>query len=181
MAQAQAGKRVLLVDADLRRGGVERQVDKDIETPGLTDLVLAPEASLDDYITPLAENGPDFMRSGDALQANATDIFGSQRIAQIIGQLRERYDFVILDAPPVMAVADARVIGKLADKTLFTVRWDKTPRKVARAALDLLRKGNIPIVGICLQQVDLGRYGRLSHGDSGYYYHYGRYGQYYRE
>ena len=78
-----------------------------------------------------------------------------------------------------MAVADARVIGQLADKTLFVVRWNKTPKKVARAALDQLRKANIPIAGVVLQQVDLKRYGRLGYGDSGYYYHYGRYGQYY--
>jgi capsular exopolysaccharide synthesis family protein len=181
MIQAQAGKKVLLVDADLRRGGIERQVGRKFKQPGLTDLVLDPDANLDDYVTRIDDDGPYFMRSGKALQANATDIFSSKRMAQIIQQLRERFDFVILDAPPVLAVADARVIGTLADKTLFVIRWDKTPRKVARAALDLLAKGEIPIVGICLQVVDLGRYGRLGHGDSGYYYHYGRYGQYYRE
>ena len=97
-----------------------------------------------------------------------------------MSELREAYDMVILDTPPVMAVADARVIGQMTDKTLFVVRWDKTPRKVARAALDLLRQGGIEVAGTVLQQVDLGRYGRLGHGNSGYYYHYGRYGQYYQ-
>jgi len=59
------------------------------------------------------------------------------------------------------------------------VRWDKTPKKVARAALALLRQGGTNVGGAVLQQVDLKRYGRIGYGDSGYYYHYGRYGQYY--
>jgi len=181
LTQANAGKRVLLVDADLRRGGIGKRLGHDIEAPGLTDLILAEDIDIDAHVTALGDTGLDFMRSGDARQANATDIFSSQRMGQIIGALRSRYDIVILDAPPVMAVADARIIGKLADKTLFVVRWDKTPAKVSRTALDLLEQGRIPIVGITLQQVDLGRYGRMGHGDSGYYYHYGRYGQYYRE
>ena len=78
-----------------------------------------------------------------------------------------------------MAVADARVIGQVTDKSLFVVRWDKTPRKVARASIDLLHKGGTDIAGIVLQQVNLKRYGRLGYGESGYYYHYGRYRHYY--
>jgi len=181
LTQANAGKRVLLVDADLRRGGIGKRLGHDIEAPGLTDLILAEDMDIEAHVTALGDTGLDFMRSGDARQANATDIFSSQRMGHIISALRASYDIVILDSPPVMAVADARIIGKLADKTLFVVRWDKTPAKVSRTALELLDKGGIPIVGITLQQVDLGRYGRMGHGDSGYYYHYGRYGQYYRE
>ena len=52
--------------------------------------------------------------------------------------LKSRYDLVIIDTPPVMAVADARIIGQVVDKTIFVVRWDKTPRKVAKAAMEQL-------------------------------------------
>jgi Mrp family chromosome partitioning ATPase len=61
------------------------------------------------------------------------------------------------------------------------VRWDKTPRKVVKAAVQTLKTSGISIVGSVLQQVNLGRYGRLGYGSSGYYYHYGRYGRYYQE
>jgi succinoglycan biosynthesis transport protein ExoP len=61
------------------------------------------------------------------------------------------------------------------------VRWDKTPRKVAKAAVELLRRADIDLAGVVLQQVDLERYGRVGYGDSGYYYHYGRYGKYYSD
>ena len=98
----------------------------------------------------------------------------------IVTALKQRYDYVLLDTPPVMAVADARVIGHVMDKTLFVVRWDKTPRKVARAAIELLHKGGADIAGVVLQQVDLKRYSILGYGESGHYYHYGRYGHYYQ-
>jgi Mrp family chromosome partitioning ATPase len=97
----------------------------------------------------------------------------------IIGQLKARYDLVVVDAPPVMAVADARIIGRLVDKTVFVVRWGKTPGRVANASLEQLKRYGTDVAGIVLQQVDLDRYGRFGHGNSGYYYHYGRYGKYY--
>jgi capsular exopolysaccharide synthesis family protein len=179
MMLAQGGKKVLLVDGDLRRTGLEKLFEIPRDAPGLTDLILEPGDRIEDFILPLPEAGIDFIRSGDPRNANATDIFSSHRMETIIAHLRERYDHVLLDSPPIMAVADARVIGKLADKTLFVVRWNKTPRKVARAALDLLLKSKTEIAGTILQQVDLSRYGRLGYGGSGYYYHYGRYAQYY--
>jgi Mrp family chromosome partitioning ATPase len=97
----------------------------------------------------------------------------------IISTLKESYDLVVVDSPPVMAVADARIMGRIVDSTIFVVRWDKTPRKVARAALDQLRRAHVTVAGVVLQQFDLNRYGRVGYGDSGYYYHYGRYGKYY--
>ncbi len=181
MTLNRADRRVLLVDADLRRTGVEKLVGLPEDSPGLTDLVIDPDGSPDDYIVRLEGLGLDFLRSGDARHASAGDIFSSRRMQDIMSRLRSVYDYVLLDTPPIMAVADARVISRLADKTLFVVRWNKTPRKVAGAALDLLRKSNIDIAGAVLQQVDLRRYGRLGQGGSGYYYHYGRYAQYYRD
>ena len=100
-------------------------------------------------------------------------------MAEIINLLKERYDLVVIDTPPVMAVADARILGRVVDKTIFVVRWGKTPRKVSKAAIELLRRASVSTAGVVLQQVDLKRYSRVGYGDSGYYYHYGRYGKYY--
>jgi succinoglycan biosynthesis transport protein ExoP len=177
----QAGNRVLLVDADLRRKGVEKFFDLPGDAPGLTDLVMDSDGNVGDYVTRLEAPGLDFLRSGDPRHANASDIFSSHRMKGIVTALKERYDYVLIDSPPIMAVADARVIGQLADKTLFVVRWNKTPRKVAKAALDLLHKSGTDVVGIVLQQVDFKRYGRFGQGGSGYYYHYGRYARYYED
>ena len=180
IVMAKEGKKVLLVDADLRRSSIEKLLGFTHEGPGLTDFVMASTDAPEDFIMQNEEFGIDFMRTGDAKYANATDIFSSRRMRTIVDTLKQRYDYVLFDTPPVMAVADARVIGQIADKTLFVVRWDKTPRKVARAGIHLLQEGGADIAGIVLQQVDLKRYGRFGYGDSGYYYHYGRYGQYYQ-
>ncbi len=176
---AKEGKKVLVVDADLRRSSLPETLSLPVDGPGLTDFVLASTDVPDEFIVRHEETGIDLMRTGVAKYANATDIFTSKRMQTIVAALKQRYDFVLFDTPPVMAVADARVIGQVTDKSLFVVRWDKTPRKVARASIDLLHKGGTDIAGIVLQQVDLKRYGRLGYGESGYYYHYGRYSHYY--
>ena len=180
IVMANEGKKVLVVDADLRRSSINKRLGLPQEGPGLTDYVLANTDAPEEFIIRHEESGIDFMRTGNAKYANATDIFSSKRMCAIVATLKQQYDYVLFDTPPVMAVADARVIGQITDKTLFVVRWDKTPRKVAKAAIELLRKGGADIAGIVLQRVDLKRYGRLGYGDSGYYYHYGRYGQYYQ-
>jgi len=180
VAIAKEGKKVLVIDADLRRSTVQKTLGVEGKGLGLTDFVLASTEVPDEFISTHENTGIDFMRTGTARYANATDIFTSQRMQSILNVLKQRYDYVLLDTPPVMAVADARVIGQIADKTIFVVRWDKTPRKVARASIGLLRKGHTDIAGIVLQQVDLKRYGKLGYGDSGYYYHYGRYNKYYQ-
>lgn len=178
-AMVRSGSRVLVVDGDLRRSSIEKRLGLEREGPGLTDMVLSDGDELAACVAHHERTGIDFMRTGDAKFANATDIFSSRRMQRIVDRMRAEYDFVLFDTPPVMAVADARVIGGIVDGTLFVVRWDKTPKKVARAALALLHKGGTEVTGAVLQQVDLKRYGRFGYGESGYYYHYGRYGKYY--
>ena len=179
IAMIRSGASVLVVDGDLRRSTIEKRLGLEREGPGLTDMVLSEGGRLEEFVVQHEATGIDFMRTGDARFANATDIFSSRRMRAIIDQMKNTYDFVLFDTPPVMAVADARVIGGVVDGTLFVVRWDKTPKKVARAALALLHKGGTEVAGAVLQQVDLKRYGRFGYGESGYYYHYGRYGKYY--
>ena len=176
---ATSGKKVLILDGDMRRSSVGSRLGFREKHKGLSDFVVAENADLAEYILQDEKSGIDYMPPGTAKYANATDIFSSDRIVSIIEMLKTRYDLVVIDTPPVMAVADARIIGRVVDKTIFVVRWDKTPRKVARAAVEQLRLAEVPLAGVVLQRVDLKRYGRVGYGDSGYYYHYGRYGKYY--
>jgi succinoglycan biosynthesis transport protein ExoP len=178
---ASEGKKVLIVDGDLRRSSLPKSLGIAADGPGLTDFVLASTDEPDEFVSIHEDTGINFMRTGDAKYANASDIFSSKRMHTIVETLKQQYDYILFDTPPVMAVADARVIGQVVDKTIFVVRWDKTPRKVAQASIELLRKGGTDVAGIVLQQVDLKRYGKLGYGDSGYYYHYGRYNNYYSD
>jgi succinoglycan biosynthesis transport protein ExoP len=177
--EAASGKNVILVDGDLRRSSICDKLGLERNHQGLSDLVVAGEVELADYIMRDERGKMDYMPTGTAEYANAGDIFSSQRMEHILAQLKARYDLVVVDSPPVMSVTDARIIGRLVDKTLFVVLWDKTPGKVAKAALEQLRRYGTDVAGIVLQQVDLERYGRFGGGSSGYYYHYGRYGKYY--
>jgi succinoglycan biosynthesis transport protein ExoP len=173
------GGKVILVDGDLRRSSIGKKLGMREKHKGLSDLVIAGNSDLAEFVLRDEKGGVDYMPPGTAKFANATDIFSSHRMQHIVDRLKQEYDLVVIDTPPVMAVADARIIGRVVDKTLFVVRWDKTPRKVARAAIEQLRRAGTDLAGIVLQQVDLNRYGRVGQGDSGYYYHYGRYGKYY--
>lgn len=176
---AASGKKVLILDGDLRRSSVGKRIGLREKHKGLSDLVLAGDEDLSEFILRDEKGGLDYLSPGTAKYANATDIFSSLRMHAIIEDLKSRYDLVVVDSPPVMVVADARIMGRIVDKTIFVVRWDKTPRKVAKAAMDQLRRAKVSVAGIVLQQVDLKRYGRLAYGGSAYYYHYGRYGNYY--
>jgi len=178
---ATSGLKVILLDGDLRRSSIGRKLNLMEKHKGLSDLVVAGNAPLEEFLLRDEKGNVDYMPAGTAKYANATDIFSSHRMEEIVELLKTRYDLIIIDTPPVMAVADARIIGRVVDTTIFVVRWDKTPRKVARAAMEQLHRADVDIAGVVLQQVDLDRYGRMGYGDSGYYYHYGRYGKYYSD
>ena len=176
---AKSGNKVILVDSDLRRGSLQKKLGVSVVSKGLTDLVMTSGGPIEEFVIKDEKSGAFIMPNGDAEFVNATDIFSSHRMQEIIDLLKKNFDYVILDTPPVLAVSDARIIGKLVDKTLLVVQWDKTPRKVVKAAIHQLIVGGADIAGCALNKVNLKRYGSFSHGDSGYYYHYGVSGDYY--
>ncbi len=176
---AKSGEKVLIIDGDLRRASLEKKLGFPTNHKGLTDLVISGEGPKKECIIKDKRSSAYIMPKGTAEFVNATDVFSSHRMQVIIDSLRDVFDYVIIDTPPVMAVSDARVIGRIVDKILFVVRWDSTPRKVIKAAVQQLKDDDADIAGCVLQQVNLKRYGSYGYGDSGYYYHYGRYGHYY--
>jgi len=174
-----SGKKVVLVDGDLRRASVESRLGLSRKERGLSDLALDPDGQVADYLGKDPKSEVAILSPGSAEYVNATELLSSMRMQRIVNRLREQFDYVIFDAPPVMAVADARQISRYVEATLFVVRWNRTPVKVAKAAIKQLDVAQAHIAGIVLQCVDLKRYSRIGYGDSGYYYHYGKYGSYY--
>ena len=174
---AQAGQKVVLVNADFRLPTIEQKLGIDSTQPGLTDLLLQHSLPIKDILLQDEKTGMKILSRGMSSYINPADLFASKRMQQIMDELKEDYDLVILDSPPIMAVTDSRVLSSLVDKTLFVLSWDSTPRKVAKAALhQMAQSGTNNIAGIILQKVDLNQYSR---SDSGYYYHYAKYRQYY--
>ncbi len=174
---AQAGQKVVLVNTDFRLPTIEQKLGLDSTQPGLTDLLLQHSLSIKDMLLHDEKTGMKILSRGMSSYVNPADLFASKRMQQIMDELKRDFDLVLLDSPPVMAVTDSRVLSSLVDKTLFVLSWDSTPRKVAKAALhQMAQSGTKNIAGIILQKVDLNQYSR---SDSGYYYHYAKYRQYY--
>lgn len=177
---AQSGQRVVLLEADLRKPAVAKHFGCDKDTLGITDLLSNHDLKVEDVLVNDDVTGLKILARGKIGYVNPIDLFASKRMKAIVDDLRERYDLVIVDSAPVMAVPDARILQGLVDKTIFVVNWDNTPKKVIKNALHLLSKdGHSNIAGIVIQKVDFQQYGRYGYGDSGYYYHYGRYNHYY--
>ena len=168
-------ERVLLLEADMRKPSFRQIFGFDKEVAGLADLV-ADDVPLEKAIRSL--DGLDVMPCG-SVPPNPLELLSSQRFGQILDQLRERYDRIIVDAPPVQAVSDPLVLSTHADTLLYVVKADATPVPLVKKGIDRLAEVRAPLAGIVLDQVDVRksrRYG-YSYGykydASGYYDYYG--------
>lgn len=153
---AQQGARTLLVDADLRRGGLHEVLGTSRE-PGLTH-VLADQASLDAAVRPV-EVGPGgevlhFLPAG-AFPPDPTRLLGSERMRKLLAELRERYDTVILDTPPLTVVTDAALVGRSVDTTLVVARAGVTEKEALQRTLAQLRHVQAPVGGLVLNDAEM--------------------------
>ena len=177
---ANSGQRVVLIEADLRRPAVAKGFGIEKETLGLTDLLSHHDMKVDEVLVQDTRTSLKILTRGKIGYVNPIDLFASKRMRAIVQQLRQDYDLVVIDSAPVMAVPDSRVLQALVDKTIYVVNWDNTPKKVIRNGLHLMSKeGRSNVAGIVIQKVNFQQYGRYGYADSGYYYHYGRYNNYY--
>lgn len=145
---AEGGKRVILVDCDLRRPALH-DIFGVPNDEGLTTM-LRDDAALND--PPLQETGIEglsLLPSGPP-PANPAVLLGSRRMREVIATLRERADLVLFDAPPVVAVTDAAVLAAQTDGVLLILRAGSTRREYAQRAKELLEKVNVRIIGAVL-------------------------------
>jgi len=160
VAMAQGERRTILVDADLRRPRLHK-IFGAVNDRGLTTAIVD-EAALDD--PPLVKVGVDnlWLLPSGPLPPNPTDILGSRKMEQVIAALKSRADILLFDAPPVVAVTDAAVLGAKVDGLLLVVRAGQTRREHAERAKDMLERVHVHIVGAVLgdapHDVTLGGY-----------------------
>lgn len=173
---SRTGKKVILIDGDLRRPQVHRNFGLE-SVPGLVE-VLAGEVALDAALQRDAASGTYVLPAG-AKPANPVDLFSSQQLRSLIAGLRGAADMVIIDSAPLAAVSDARILSRLVDKTVFVVRWASTRREVVQMALRQLLDAGADMAGVVLSRVDVRKHAGYGYGDSGYYY--GRSRKYYTE
>jgi capsular exopolysaccharide synthesis family protein len=173
---AMSGERVLVLDCDVRQPSFGRLMRAE-HSRGIVDYLLG-QATLDeiirrDRLTPL-----DYIPAGTS-KANSLGLFMSDAMTHCLERLRHDYDLVLLDAPPVFAMTDARIISRVADATLLCVRWRETPRSIVSRSLDLLDEADARVVGVTITRVDPRAHVRSGYSDAEVYHP--RYGGYYRE
>jgi capsular exopolysaccharide synthesis family protein len=173
---AMNGERVLLIDCDVRQPSLGR-IFRCEGAPGVTDLLLG-QAVLERIIRRDHLSSLDYIPAG-AAEIHSLGLFMSEAMAGLLDRVRRDYDLIVLDAPPALAMADARVVARLADATLLCVRWRDTPRSVVRNSLGLLEEAHARVVGAALTQVDAKVHGRSGYADAELYHP--RYGGYFRE
>ncbi len=146
VTMAQSGRRTILVDTDLRRPTLHELFGAQM-SPGLTDAIMAEAGDL-----PLRKTEVEnlWLLSSGSKPPNPADMLGAARMEQIIAQLAEQADIVLFDAPPVMAAADAAILGARVDGVLLVIQAGKTRRDQAERARETLEKSRAHVVGAAL-------------------------------
>lgn len=175
IALAQTDKKVLLIDCDLRRPKLARLLN--LSAPaGLSNLLMDFNL-LDVALITSEEHGIDLVLAGD-IPPNPAELLSSGRMQRLMEMLRKRYDYIILDAPPIVPVVDAVAMSSLCDGILFLVHAGMSERGAVAYAIEQLAYAKANVIGFVINGVksDI----TTGHGKYRYrqYYRYGRYGRY---
>lgn len=144
---AQTGVRVLLVGCDLRKPTLHR-VFKTTRSPGLTEVLIG-DADLASTLHATEVPHLDFISAGIS-PPNPAELLGSLSMGEFVAQVRERYDVIVLDAPPLLAVTDASLLTTFADLSVIVLAAGHVPAKAARRTQELLLQGDVPVAGLVL-------------------------------
>ncbi len=159
---AQQGKKVLLIDADLRKPAIHTMFHVD-NLFGLTSI-LSKQATFEKCVTPTLVENLDFLPSG-AIPPNPAELLGSSKMKELIEEAYNHYDLVIIDTPPVLAVTDAQVLANIVDGIIMIVRSGQTEQEAAVKAKSLLENSKGKLLGVVLNA--------KKQKESQYYYYYG--------
>ncbi len=174
MVIAQAGHKVLIVDADLRRP-MQHELFKLEPKPGLTELLLATNVAekSDDSAVPIEK----FIQKTDVpnlsvlasgvIPHNPSELLGSFRMKASLDLLSAKYDYLIIDSPPVLALADSLVLSAQIDGLLLVARANWTKRRQLKLTVEKLQEVDAPLIGVTLNSASLKEEGYSSY----YYYH----------
>ena len=160
------GGNTVLVECDARRGGGKAHPDR--PERGLLE-VLSGAATLDDALVKDEQSGLWKLPLSRQI-LGPSDSLGAKNMDRLLTELRRRFALVVLDTPPVMAIADTRLIARKADAVCFVVRWGKTRSDAAETALEMLQDGGAKVVGAVLSHVDLSKQSAWSASDPSAYF-----------
>jgi polysaccharide biosynthesis transport protein len=159
-------KKVLLIDADMRRPALHRGLPDQRQSPGLSEFITG-EAKVSDCLRQLP-NSQVFVMPAGVAPPNPLEILSSRKFADALDNLGKAFDHVLIDCAPACAVSDALVLSKLVHGVVYVVRSDSTQWQVARTGVKRLARIDAPIIGAVVNQV-VPRKGAYGYGK--YYYH----------
>ena len=164
---ARSGRKVLLLDGDLRRARTRSLLGLN----GAYGLIaaLGQHSALEDCIQHDETSGLHVLAT-EGNVPNPPEVLGSQQMVALMVSLERTYDLIIMDSPPVLVVSDARILSRLADRTVFIVRWGETKRETVKLALKQLVESGADVAGIVLSMVNIRKNAQYGYADSSYYY-----------
>ena len=160
---AQAGQRVLMVDSDLRRPTLHKMLHVS-NNLGLTNYLLK-QNTLEEVIQTTSVPMLDFMASGK-LPSSSMSILSSPQMKDMIAELKQRYDFVFFDSPPILGVSDAAILASEVDMAIQVIQYRRYPQPMNIRAKQLIEKVGGNLVGIVLNNINMSQ-------DESYYYYTG--------
>lgn len=164
---ASVGHRVIIVDCDLRRPRIHKELG--IEPgPGLTDCLME-GLRVEDVVQEDKASGAHILRAGTPVHSSPEQL-DSGLMQKLLRSLARQYDLVLLDSAPILAVSDTLFVARLADKTVFLVRWGRTRRAAATMALRQVQAAQADVAGVLLTMVHVKSHAEYGYGDSGAYH-----------
>lgn len=167
---AEGGKKILMVDADLRKSVLAAKYHIQGIDKGLSHY-LTGQAEIEDIIYETETEGF-YLSVAGPLSPDPTSLLDSDQFQKFIDKVREDYDYVIIDAPPLGVVIDAVIIGKYCDGAVLVIEQGVIKRKVVQDVIKQLKRGEVRILGAVLNKVDerIGAYGACDYKYSYSYY-----------
>jgi capsular exopolysaccharide synthesis family protein len=172
-AFSSSNSRTLLIDADLRRGRLDRRLGLPIGLPGLADLLHFTNKDCSEVIYQLLPNF-DVIPRGDVSYA-VEDSLSNERLPEVMAILRQKYDTIIVDTTPILGLADPLDIRRVVDGVVLVIRAESTTHRDMIAVKELFERGSVPLVGFVLNDVDMDRMENNYYYNSYYPKYYDRY------
>jgi capsular exopolysaccharide synthesis family protein len=152
---AQAGQRTLVIDADMRRPRMHEALGRPQE-PGLSNVLVGDVKATEAVRTTSVPNLS--VLAAGHIPPNPAELLGSKKYLDLLADLKTRFDWIIIDAPPVMPVTDASVVAHSAGGVLFVIGSEMTPRQTAATAIEQLRGANARFIGAVLNRANITRH-----------------------
>ena len=167
------GKKVVIVGLDIRKPGLNKVFNLSTKEQGITQFLTDPKRNIMDLVQQSDINANLFILPGGAVPPNPTELLARKGLESAIEQLKQHFDYIVLDTAPVGMVTDTQLISRIADLTVYVCRADYTRKSEFTLVNELATANKLPRISIAINGLDLKK------KKYGYYYGYGKYGKYY--